>query len=74
MTTERVVRLSSGHCVSRALFETVLELQATSHTITVNDGSDVVIHPPVDPDVWYGLDCQWRDTVAVLADGGGPAH
>ena len=64
---EPVDDLSSGEVVLRAVAQLVHRLQATGHTITIEDaGAAVTVAPPVHEHTWFLLDSCWQDVEAVL--------
>jgi hypothetical protein len=65
---EPVVVLLNGQRVLQAIYEWVVDLLATHHTIDVDDDGCVTVDPSINPDVEYCLNNRSEETAAVLAD------
>jgi hypothetical protein len=69
---ERGLQLSTGRIVYRCLVDRVMTLLDAGHRITVaGDGDDVLIEPPVAPDVLQDLAEDVDDVCAILLELGG---
>jgi predicted Fe-Mo cluster-binding NifX family protein len=63
---EPVVTLSDGRRVLFAVYQLVLELQASGHALAIDNRSNVVVSPEINPNAFYILNSNWSDVAAIL--------